>query len=190
MKLVIGLGNPGKKYDGTRHNVGFCVLQLLQSRWKLGAPQTKFQSLLSESNQPNEKVLLVWPQTFMNVSGTSALLVRDFYKVANSDILVICDDFALPLGKLRIRPLGSGGGQKGLADILRRLGTEEIPRLRLGVGPLPDGRNAADFVLGRFGADERTTIEIAIERAADAVEDWINGNNLVSTMNKFNADPP
>ncbi|MGC4005795.1 MAG: aminoacyl-tRNA hydrolase [Pirellulales bacterium] len=190
MKLVIGLGNPGKKYEGTRHNVGFAVLELLAKRWGCGPSTTRFQSLCEEARRPDksgvdEQTLLLRPQTFMNLSGASVLAARDFYKVPHEKILVLCDDFALPLGKLRLRPKGSAGGQKGLADIIKRLGTEEIPRLRLGVGPLPEGWNAADFVLGRFAAGEKTEIEITTQFAADAVELWLK-SDLTTTMTKFN----
>src|SRR6185503_16668171 len=105
-----------------------------------------------------ERVLLLTPLTFMNLSGTSVLATRDFYKIETADTLVVCDDFNLPLGKLRLRPKGSAGGQKGLEDILRRLGTEEVPRLRLGIGPLPPGRDAAGFVLTRFAKDEQPIV--------------------------------
>ena len=136
-------------------------------------PRVNFQAEVSEVSIAGEKVLLVQPQTFMNVSGTTALQVRDFYKLNEDDLLVVCDDFALPLGRLRLRPQGSGGGQKGLADIILRLGTENVPRLRIGVGPLPAGWDAADFVLSKFAKNETAEIELAIVRAADAVEQWI-----------------
>lgn len=189
MKLVVGLGNPGRKYVKTRHNVGFEVIELLQRRWKLADSKQQFQALADECQQSGERVLLLRPQTMMNLSGTSVLAARDFYKIPHERILVLTDDFALPLGRLRIRPQGTAGGQKGLADILKRLGSEQIPRLRIGVGPLPPGWNAADFVLGKFTAAEQSEIEIQIERAADAVEHWI-ANDLATMMAKFNPDLP
>src|SRR5205823_4087283 len=131
-----------------------------------------FQAELIEANLGGEKALLVMPQTFMNLSGTSALAARDFYKVENTELLVVCDDFNIPLGTLRLRGQGSAGGQKGLADILRRLGTDEVPRLRIGVGPVPASWDPIDFVLSRFTKDERPEIELSIVRAADAVEVW------------------
>ncbi len=153
----------------------------------------RFQGLAGEytiaAKTGPEKALLLCPQTFMNLSGTSVLAARDFYKIKTWETMIVCDDFALPLGKLRIRPKGSAGGQNGLADVLRRLGSDEIPRLRIGVGPLPIGWNAADFVLGRFAKDEVPTVQIAVERAADAIEDWLVNNNLPNMMNKFNSDP-
>lgn len=189
MKLVVGLGNPGRKYVNTRHNVGFAVIELLQRRWKLADSKQQYQAFTDECQQSNERVMLLRPQTFMNLSGASVLAARDFYKVPHDQILVLTDDFALPLGKLRIRPQGSAGGQKGLADIIRRLGTEQIPRLRIGVGPLPPGWEAADFVLGKFTAAEQPEIEIQIERAADAVELWL-AKDLATMMAKFNPSMP
>jgi PTH1 family peptidyl-tRNA hydrolase len=189
MKLVVGLGNPGRKYVNTRHNVGFEVIELLQRRWKLDQSKQQFQALTDECQQSNERVMLLRPQTFMNLSGASVLAARDFYKIPHEQILVLTDDFALPLGKLRIRPQGTAGGQKGLADIIKRLGAEQIPRLRIGVGPLPPGWNAADFVLGKFTAAEQPEIDIQIERAADAVEHWI-AKDLATMMAKFNPSMP
>ena len=188
MKIVIGLGNPGRKYAGTRHNVGFVVIEELARRHAAGTVRNSFQAQIAEATIVGQKVLLACPQTFMNLSGATAVQLRDFYKVDNSELLVVCDDFALPLGRLRIRPQGSGGGQKGLADIIRRLGSENVPRLRLGVGPLPDGWDGADFVLGRFAKGELAEIEVAITRAAEAVENWIH-EGIAIAMNKYNAEP-
>jgi peptidyl-tRNA hydrolase, PTH1 family len=187
MKIVIGLGNPGRKYVGTRHNIGFVVIEELARRHAAHAGKSNFQAEIAEASIADEKVLLACPQTFMNLSGTTAVQLRDFYKLSEGDLLAVCDDFALPLGRLRIRPHGSGGGQKGLADIIRRLGTENVPRLRIGVGPLPDGWDGADFVLGKFTKTELPEIELAIVRAADAVEHWIR-EGIAPAMNKYNAE--
>ncbi|MEX2140845.1 MAG: aminoacyl-tRNA hydrolase [Pirellulales bacterium] len=187
MKIVIGLGNPGRKYAGTRHNVGFVVVEELARRFAAAAAKANFQAAVAEASIAGEKVLLVCPQTFMNLSGTTAVQVRDFYKLSDADLLVVCDDFALPLGRLRIRPQGSGGGQKGLADIIRRLGADNVPRLRIGVGPLPTGWDGADFVLGRFAKSELPEMELAIVRAADAVELWTR-EGIAAAMNKYNAE--
>jgi PTH1 family peptidyl-tRNA hydrolase len=187
MKIVIGLGNPGRKYQGTRHNVGFAVIEELARRHAAGPVKNNFQAQIAEAAIAGQKMLLVCPQTFMNLSGTAAVQLRDFYKVDNSDLLVVCDDFALPLGRLRIRPQGSGGGQKGLADIIRRLGNESVPRLRIGVGPLPEGWDGADFVLGKFAKSELAEIDVAIARAADAVENWTS-EGIAPAMNRYNAE--
>lgn len=185
MKIVVGLGNPGKKYEQTRHNVGFEVLAELSHRWQAPAPRTKHQSLVSEIICEGEKVLLLAPQTFMNLSGVAVKSATDFCKLDVEHLLVVCDDFNLPLGKLRLRSEGSAGGQNGLDNILQHMGTQKVPRLRIGVGPLPERWNAADFVLGRFRAEERELADEAIRRAADAVECWIT-SGMATTMNRFN----
>ena len=159
MKLVVGLGNPGRKYADTRHNVGFAVLAELARRTGAGRWRFDFEAELVETRLENEKVLLAAPQTFMNLSGSSVVRLRDFYKLEHEDILVVCDDFNLPLGRLRLRATGTAGGQKGLSDIIRRLSTEQIPRLRIGIGQPPAGFEAADFVLSKFRKEEQTEIE-------------------------------
>lgn len=186
VKLVVGLGNPGRKYEGTRHNVGFVVLEKLARRHGAARPKANFQGETTEINLAGERTVLLWPHTYMNLSGASALAARDFYKLADENLLVVSDDFNLPLGKLRMRPQGTAGGQKGLADILRRLGTDAIPRLRIGVGPVPPNWNPADFVLGRFTAQESSIIEPALEQAADAVQDWVELGPQ-KCMNRYNA---
>jgi peptidyl-tRNA hydrolase, PTH1 family len=185
VKLVVGLGNPGRKYEGTRHNVGFVVLDELARRHQANKPKSNFQGEITETEIRGEKVLLLWPQTFMNLSGGSLLAARDFYKLADNELLVVCDDFNLPLAKLRIRPQGSAGGQKGLSDVIRRVGSENVPRLRIGVGPVPAGWDGAAFVLGKFTKDETPEIEIAVIQAADAVEDWIS-RGIQECMNRYN----
>jgi PTH1 family peptidyl-tRNA hydrolase len=186
VKLVVGLGNPGRKYEGTRHNVGFVVLQLLARRHSAARPKANFQGETTEIELAGQRTILLWPHTYMNLSGASALAARDFYKLADEDVLVVCDDFNLPLGKLRMRLQGTAGGQKGLADILRRLGSELVPRLRMGVGPVPPNWNPADFVLGRFTAQETAIVEPVLERAADAVQDWVELGGE-KCMNRYNA---
>ncbi len=185
MKLVVGLGNPGRKYEGTRHNVGFAVLDHLAQRQHAAGAKHSFQGEVTETELHGHRVLLLWPHTFMNLSGASAIAARDFYKLENDDLFVVCDDFNLPLGKLRIRPQGSAGGQKGLADIILRLGTEAVPRLRIGVGPVPERWDPADFVLSKFAKQELGEIELAIVRGADAVEDWIK-LDMKECMNRYN----
>ncbi len=185
MKLVAGLGNPGRAYDGTRHNIGFDVLEVLAKR--AGAPgrRARFQGEFAQTTIRGCPVLLLWPLTWMNLSGASVLAAKDFYKIDNADILVLCDDFQLPTDTVRLRGSGSSGGQKGLSDILARLGSNAVPRLRIGVGPLPPGWTSADFVLGKFTKDERPTVASLVERAADAVEEWV-GAGIESAMNRFN----
>lgn len=185
MKLVVGLGNPGRKYEGTRHNVGFRVLDILAGKLLAQKrPKQAFQADLAECVIGEEKVVLLWPQTFMNLSGGSVQPTRDFYKLTNADLLVVCDDFNLALGKLRFRKSGSSGGQKGLEDVIRRLG-DDFSRLRIGIGSPPPHFDTTDFVLGKFMKDEQPTIDEAIGRSVDAVQDWVQaGGDRV--MAKYN----
>jgi peptidyl-tRNA hydrolase, PTH1 family len=185
MKLIVGLGNLGRKYDQTRHNVGFEVLNRLAERFGDGQTKDKFDGRLMESRIGGERVLLLWPHTFMNCSGQSVGPALEFYKLELADLLVICDDFNLLLGKLRFRREGSAGGQNGLSDIIRRLGSEEFSRLRVGIGPVPENWNAADFVLGKFTAAEKDTVNEVIARAADGADCWVT-DGVEASMNRFN----
>jgi len=185
MKLIVGLGNPGGKYKDTRHNVGFEVAAQLAKKFASATPRARFQGEIVEATIAGQKSLVLTPLTFMNASGTSVLAARDFYKIENENILVVCDDFALPLAKLRLRAKGSSGGQKGLEDILRRLGTEELPRLRIGIGIPPAGRDVAGYVLSRFTKEEQPEMADALERAAEAAAAWIE-LGLANAMNRYN----
>ena len=185
MKLVVGLGNPGKRYQHTRHNVGYAVLAELARRCGASGVKTKFHGEIVEADLDGRRALLLSPLTFMNRSGTSVWEAKSFFKVPEEDLLVVCDDLNLPLGKLRFRTGGSPGGQKGLEDIVRRLGTEEFPRLRIGIGSPPDGWEWADYVLSRFAKEEIPEIEEAIRRAADAVTVWAR-EGVEVCMNQYN----
>jgi PTH1 family peptidyl-tRNA hydrolase len=185
MKIVAGLGNPGSRYARTRHNVGFEVLAELSKRWQAPSPKRQFQAEISDARFQNEKVLLVAPQTFMNLSGDALGQAIKFYQVALDDVLVICDDMNLPTGKLRFRSQGSAGGQKGLKHIIEVVSSEAIPRLRIGIGRPPGQMIATDYVLSRFRPDEAEDHDEAIQRAADGVEAWIR-DGLAAAMNQFN----
>ncbi len=189
MKVVVGLGNPGSQYSGTRHNVGFDVIDELARRWQFAKPQAKFQAELRDGNFGGHKLLLVTPQTFMNRSGESVQQIVRFYQMPTEtladDLVVVCDDMNLPLGRLRWRASGSSGGQKGLADILLRLGTDQIPRLRLGVGRPPGQMDPAKWVLAKFRSEEQTESELMTKLAADSVELWVK-EGMASTMNRYN----
>ena len=184
MKVVVGLGNPGPKYAGTRHNVGFGVIDYLAAAPGCGPFRSKFQAQVAELTVDGEPVLLVKPETFMNLSGRAVRQVVDFYKVPLVDLMVVSDDFNLPLGKLRVRAKGSHGGQNGLRDIQQQLGTDEYPRLRIGVGQ-PGPGEAVDHVLSRFRPGERAAVEEAIAKAADAVLVWAR-RGLAACMNQAN----
>ncbi len=189
MKLLVGLGNPGRQYEATRHNVGFGVLDSLAARSGVNETRrTKFRSEIVQTQLAGESLLLMWPQTYMNLSGAAVGDAVDFYKIPPEDVLVVCDDFNLKLAQIRIRRGGSAGGQRGLEDILRRLNTNSVPRLRLGVGPLPPGWNAANYVLGRFTAEELEEVREAIVRAADAAACWVR-EGITACMNQFNHQP-
>lgn len=185
MKLVVGLGNPGRRYEGTRHNVGYSVVARVAERSGVGAWRSRFHSECADTEIEGQRVLLLRPTTYMNLSGRAVGEAKAFFKLENSDILVICDDMSLPLGKLRFRARGSSGGQKGLEDIIHRLGADDFHRLRLGIGAAPAGWDWANYVLGRFSEDERAEIESSIERAAEAVADWVN-QGIEYCMNHYN----
>jgi PTH1 family peptidyl-tRNA hydrolase len=189
MKLVVGLGNPGAKYRMTRHNVGYRVLAELAATFSGSQgvrPQSKFHGDLVDIREPGgESVLLLAPTTYMNRSGLSVGEAVGFYKMPTSDVLVVCDDLNLHFTRLRFRSEGSSGGQKGLADILRVLGTEKVPRLRIGIGSPPGQMDAADYVLMNFTEKERLDVEITIKQAADAVVCWLN-KGIGEAMNLYN----
>jgi PTH1 family peptidyl-tRNA hydrolase len=185
MKVVIGLGNPGREYEGTRHNVGFDVVGELSRRLGGSRPSAKFQAELTEIRVGSDKVVLVCPLTYMNRSGTTVGPLVAFYKLLPDDLMIVCDDLNLPLGKIRLRAQGSSGGQKGLQDIIRVIGNDAIPRLRMGIGATPNGRETVDYVLGRFTADELPVIHQAVKTAADAVESWVK-SGLAVAMNNYN----
>lgn len=188
VKLIVGLGNPGRQYDKTRHNVGFNVLDALARRHHLEfapGPADSWTAKLREQWGQTVAVLAK-PSTFMNLSGRAVSGLRGFYKIEIPDLLVIADDVNLPLGRLRARARGSEGGHNGLRSIIEQLGTNEFPRLRVAVGRGDNRRDLADHVLAGFEASEQAEIERAIERAADAAEVFVT-DGIVKVMNTFNA---
>lgn len=185
MKLIVGLGNPGRRYEGTRHNVGFAVLAELARRFATGRPKSRFHGETVDANLDGQSALLLSPLTYMNRCGLSVEAARSYYEIPDEDLLVICDDLNLPLGKLRFRAKGSSGGQKGLEDIVRRLGTEGFPRLRIGIGSPEEDEDWADYVLRKFSPEEAPEMEEAVCRAADAVADWAR-EGIEPCMNQYN----
>lgn len=184
IRLIAGLGNPGAEYNGTRHNVGFEVIDRLAATWGLAWQRSKSWHALWAKG---EKAILVKSASYMNRSGEPLQAVAQFYKIAPTEMLVVLDDMALPLGRLRLRPDGGTAGHNGLESIIVQFGTEEIPRLRIGIGaPPPDA--AVDYVLGRFFEEERPVVEKTIARATDAVKCAID-KGLLSAMNQFNKNP-
>lgn len=185
MRVVVGLGNPGKQYHGTRHNVGFAVVDGLASGPSAGKFQSRFSAQVAEVQEGAEKVLLVKPETFMNLSGRCVRQIVDFYQLDLAHLLVVCDDTNLPLGKLRIRTKGSHGGHNGLRDIQNHLGTQEYGRLRIGVGGA-EKDEMVDHVLGRFKPSERPVMEEALSLSIQAVSVWVQ-QGIEVCMNRYNA---
>ncbi|MCE9529907.1 MAG: aminoacyl-tRNA hydrolase [Planctomycetes bacterium] len=188
MKVVIGLGNPGPRYHGTRHNIGYAVIDYLAAGPGVSSFRSRFQAQVAEMPEGSEQVLLVKPETFMNLSGRAVREALDFYKLEISDFLIVCDDLALPVGKLRVRAKGSDGGQKGLRSIQEQLGTPEYARLRVGIGSPNEHMDAADYVLSRFASGERAAIDDAVAAAAQGVILWVR-EGIDVCMNRVNGGP-
>ena len=185
MKLIVGLGNPGPRYDKTRHNIGFEILNAFADRHFYPAARSQFDGLVTDHSINGEKVILLAPQTYMNASGQSVRKCVDFYKIDHNDAMVVVDDMNLDVGRLRIRPSGSAGGQKGLADTIRHLGTDKVSRLRVGVGRPPGRMAASDYVLQRFTEADRPLVDVCIQEAADGLEHWIK-DGIEKAMNLLN----
>lgn len=186
MKLIVGLGNPGRQYERTRHNLGFLVADRLAERWSIGMA-IEGSGAFGRGRVAGQPVGLLKPMTFMNRCGQAVLEVVQFYKLDAADLLVIFDDLDLPVGRVRVRAKGSAGGHKGLADILRVLGREDIARIRIGIGRPADG-DAVDYVLSPFGPQEREPIEAAVRVAAQAAECWLM-EGPDAAMNRYNSSP-
>ena len=199
MKIIVGLGNPGRAYVGTRHNIGFEVVDRFAARVGLTSGPDEFDrvakgnfdglsvdGLVQRGGGESEKALLLKPMTYMNLSGRSVQAAMAFYQLTPDDLMVVLDDLALPCGKLRIRPGGSSGGHNGLKDIERALGTSQYPRLRIGIDAPPQFVPGKDYVLGKFAPEQRDALEPAIGRAVDAICLWIE-KGIGSAMNQFNA---
>ena len=183
MKAIVGLGNPGIEYKGTRHNVGFEVIDELSRRWKVRLKSWKSRADLVVVKERG--VVLVEPKTFMNASGQAVGGVMAFYKIHPADVLVVVDEAQLPLGKLRLRRSGSAGGHNGLKSVIEHVGPE-FPRLRIGVDRGDRSWDLADRVLSRFPPDERKVVDAAVAKAADAAETFVN-DGIEPAMNRFNA---
>jgi len=185
LKLIVGLGNPGREYEHTRHNVGFQVAEELAHRYRVTLKShAKWKAKAAKIAEIGDGVLLAEPTTFMNLSGWAVREIAGFHKLAPSDLLIVVDDADLPLGRLRLRTSGSAGGHNGLKSIIQELGTIEFPRLRVGVGRQPG--ELKNHVLGRFSDEEKTQIDAAVKRAADAAELFAK-EDILAAMNRFNA---
>lgn len=188
VKIIVGLGNPGSRYHLTRHNVGFWLTDQLSKKWTIPVEKHKFQAKIGEGHFCGEKIILVKPQTFMNRSGETVRPLVEYFQCALDDLLVVHDEMALEPGVLRLRGKGSAGGHNGLKSVISHLGTEEFPRLRIGVGPSPPGFDAADYVLQVLGRDDEAVLQEAVVRAADAVRTWVE-DGIDKSMSTFNRKP-
>ncbi len=184
MKILVGLGNPGEKYLKTRHNFGFMVIDRLAWHLETECSQKKFQSFFGKKTVEAEEVVLIKPQTFMNVSGVAVKEAVAFYKCALQELMIVCDDLDLPLGKIRLRRNGGCGGHRGLESIANSLGTTEFPRLKIGIGR-PLTREASNYVLSPFSGDEESEAQESVEKACQVLKTWIF-EGIEACMNKFN----
>jgi PTH1 family peptidyl-tRNA hydrolase len=187
MKAIVGLGNPGNQYAGTRHNIGFLVVDRLAALYNAQPAKTRFKSLVTEVTVGPEKVILLKPQSYMNLSGDAVRLMGSWYKLYADEILVVLDELDLPFGTLRLRERGSAGGHNGLSSVIQQLGTSEFPRLRVGIGR---GRSQAIArVLSKFSEEEARELPEVIERASEAATIWVT-DGAVAAMNRVNSAPP
>lgn len=186
MYIIVGLGNPGKQYAHTRHNVGFDTIDILADKYNISVDIKKHKALCGKGMIGGQKVVLAKPQTFMNLSGESVRELVDFYKIdPEEELIVIYDDISLELGQLRVRPKGSAGGHNGIKNIIAHLGTQVFKRVKVGVGEKPKGYDLADYVLGHFSKEDRMLMEDAFGRAAEAAVCMMN-DSMEHAMNQYN----
>lgn len=185
MKLIVGLGNPGRKYIGTRHNIGFDCITALCDEYRIKIGKAELKALTGTGNINGVKVMLAMPQTYMNLSGDSVRAIADYYKIKLSDIIIIFDDISLAPGQIRIRKKGSAGGHNGVKDIIAKLRTEEFARIKVGVGAKPEGYDLADFVLGHFSRDEEVDIRKALDKVKEACALMVE-DDIDRAMNIYN----
>jgi peptidyl-tRNA hydrolase, PTH1 family len=186
MKVIVGLGNPGKQYEHTRHNIGFEVIDELASRWNIPLNQAKHKGVYGIGLAGGEKVLLLKPLTYMNLSGESIRAVMEYYQIDLENLVVIYDDLDLPVGKIRLRQKGSPGGHNGIKSAVQHLGTQEFNRIRIGIDrPNPPGISVPDYVLGKFRPDEQGPMKESVLKSADACESWLR-KPFLQVMNEYN----
>lgn len=185
VKLIIGLGNPGKPYEHTRHNIGFEVIDELANKWNAPLNQSKFNGMYASVHRPEGKVILLKPLTYMNLSGECVRPLMDYFDIDVEDIIVIYDDLDLETGKLRLRGKGSAGGHNGIKSLIQHLGTQEFNRIRVGVNRPPAGMKVADYVLSKFSKDDQPIVKEAIDKSCDAVETALK-KPFLEVMNQYN----
>lgn len=183
--LIAGLGNPGRQYRDSRHNIGFALVSRLATRWELEFKRVQFNALVCDTKRHSRKILLAKPQTWMNESGRAIAALQRFYKVPHANLVVAFDDLDLPVGTIRIRPGGGSGGHRGMESIIRTLGADDFPRVRIGIGRPPGQMDPADYVLQAFSSQEEETIETALQRALDCIELLLD-QGLQACMNACN----
>jgi len=186
VKIIVGLGNPGKKYEQTRHNAGFWVIDELARRMSVSLNSKKFHSIIAEGHYLDEKVILVKPQTFMNLSGTAVQTIVRYWPIDLSDLLVIYDDLDLEPYRIRMRAEGSSGGHKGMQSIINQLQSQAFPRLKIGIGRPEGPMSVPDYVLAKISDEEMRTYQDVVARCADAVEVWIS-SGIEQAMNQYNS---
>lgn len=185
MKLIIGLGNPGKPYEHTRHNIGFDIIDALANKWGAPLNQSKFNGMYATIHRPEGKVMLLKPLTYMNLSGECVRPMMDYFNIDVEDVIVIYDDLDLETGKLRLRQKGSAGGHNGIKSLIQHLGTQEFNRIRVGVSRPPAGVKVADYVLSKFSKEDEPIVQEAIQKSCDAVEAALS-KKFLDVMNIFN----
>ena len=185
MRLIVGLGNPGLEYRCTRHNLGFRCVDLISKEWSIPVKERRAKAVLGRGIYAGREVVLAKPRTFMNNSGQGVSYLLTRFSADIDHLLVIYDDMELPLGRLRIRASGSDGGHRGVESLIYELGTQDFPRMRLGIGPPPEEQDPVDFVLGRFSGEEMEIVDRAVETAVKAVEYWLE-EDIDIAMNRFN----
>ena len=190
MKIIVGIGNPGAKYAETRHNIGFMVVDKMAERHGIASWRRRFHALAAEGALAGEGFLLMKPDTYVNESGRAVSAALHWCRLEPADLMIVCDDFNLELCRLRVRGKGSSGGHNGLESVMAHLNTEEVPRLRIGIGPAQraEPSRAKEYVLSRFGSGERVCVENAVERAVRALEVWLEFG-LERCQNEFNSHP-
>lgn len=187
LTAIVGLGNPGRKYESTRHNVGFSAIDILSAKYGIRVNRLKHKALTGDGIIKGEKVILVKPQTFMNLSGESINEIAEWYKLPMENLIVMYDDVDLPVGTIRIRPKGSSGTHNGMRSVIYQLRSDEFPRIRIGIGKAPEEWDLADYVLSRFNAEEAVKVAKSIERAAEAAAAIVQ-SGIETAMNLYNGE--
>ncbi len=185
MKLIVGLGNPGKEYENTRHNVGFSVIEYYCQKNNITNPKKKFDGIYYEESYNGEKVIFLKPQSFINLSGGVVKKFIDFFKIDLNDVLIINDDLDMPVGKIKLRPTGTSGGHNGLKDIERNLNTKDYKRLKIGISN-DKNINTRDYVLGKLSNEEQEKLDISKSEAIKIIDDFITGTDFTTLMSKYN----